>query len=377
MKNSNSDATLSDVTDPADTISGRSYTALMWNYGGTLVSISSQFIIGIILARVLGPEAFGIVAIGMLVISFGNLIVDFGFGAALIQATKISERDVGFVLLVQVLLGLFLSLLVYFCAHGISIFFRRPDAQAVIATMSLLFVVQAFGQTASTILKRSLNFKKFQAINIISYLVGYLIIGIPCALHGQGAWSIVWAQLTQATLFSLLAFTSADLKFRVYLRPDNPGLFRYGGKVMGTNLCNSTISNLDAAVVGRALGAINLGLYNRAMVLISTPINTVTSSLQGVLFSACSRRQDQPELIRKAYLGACGMVGIVALPVCMTVAAVPDAVIFAVYGPNWAGAIPLLRPLSMSVGVGAMLSIIGPILSACNRVDLELKAQFI
>ena len=83
-------------------ISQRSYQALIWNYSGSAVSMSSQFIIGIVLARLLGPEAFGIVAIGMLMIGIGNLVVDFGFGAALIQGKSVTERDIGFVFSAQV-----------------------------------------------------------------------------------------------------------------------------------------------------------------------------------------------------------------------------------------------------------------------------------
>lgn len=361
----------------ASNISQRSYQALVWNYCGSIVSMSSQFIIGIVLARLLGPEAFGVVAIGMLMIGIGNLVVDFGFGAALIQGKSVTERDISFVFSAQVALGALLALTGYIASSKIAIFFHYPDAAPIIAAMSLLFFIQAFGQSAGAMLRRSLNFKTYQSINITSYLTGYVLVGIPCAVYGLGPWSLVAAQLVQSFIFSLVATWLSRLPMRLTLKPESPGLFAFGGKVISTNLINWGISNFDSFSIGRFLGISDLGIYNRAMVLIAAPVNTLSGTLQGVLFAACSRAQTDTSQIRKAYFAASAMLGLICLPFCLTVASVPGTVIAVIYGAKWAGAIPVFRPLALALAINALLSVIGPILTAQNKVMLELRAQVI
>lgn len=361
----------------ANNISQRSYQALVWNYYGSAISMASQFVIGIILARLLGPEAFGLVAIGMLMIGIGNLVVDFGFGAALIQGKNVTESDIHFVFSVQVVLGALLTLIGYIGSSEIAIFFNYPNAAPIIAAMSLLFFIQAFGQSAGAMLRRSMNFRVYQSINITSYLAGYVLVGIPCALYGLGAWSLVAAQLFQSFVFSLVAMWISRLPMRLTLKPDSAGLFAFGGKVISTNLVNWCISNLDSFAIGRFLGVSDLGIYNRALVLIAAPVNTLSGTLQGVLFAACSRAQTDTSQIKKAYFAASVMLGLISLPFCLTVASVPGTVIAAIYGTKWEGAIPVFRPLALALAINALLSVIGPILTAQNKVMLELRAQVI
>ena len=358
-----------------NSISQRSYSALLWNYLGSTVRMSSQFIIGIFLARMLGPETFGIVALGWLMVSVGNLVADFGLNAAVIQSKTLVEKDIRFAFTAQVFFGAALTIIGYFSAKYIAIFFNKIDAAPVIQAMSLLFVFQAFGQIASAMLRRALNFKTYQAINITSYLAGYLLIGIPSAYYGFGVWSLVAAQLTQSLLFSVIIMWRTTHSLRFTLKPDSQGMFSFGGKVMISNLVSWVVLNLDSLIIGRMLGVVNLGIYNRAMALIGTPINTLTSGLQGVLFAASSRVQADPVQLKKSYFAATSVISLVCLPLAMTVAIVPETIILSIYGINWKMAIPVLSPLALAMSVHALSAVIGPVLMAQNKVGLELRAQ--
>lgn len=358
-------------------ISQNSYSALLWNYFGSAVRMSSQFLIGIVLARLLGPEAFGIVAIGWLMVGIGNLVADFGLSAALIQCKTIVERDIRFVFTAQVLLGMILTLIGFFSANAIAIFFHHTDAGPVIQAMAFLFLLQSFGQTAGALLRRSLNFKVYQGINIVSYLIGYLLVGIPCAYYGLGAWSLVAAQLAQSLTFSLVAMWHTKPSIIPAFKPSSPGMFAFGGKVIGANLASWGLLNLDSLIIGRMLGVASLGIYNRAMVLVGTPINTLTSSLQGVLFAASSRAQADMTQLKKGYFAATAVIGLVSLPLAATVASVPETVVTAIYGKQWLAAIPVLAPLALAMAIHALLAVVGPVLMAQNKVGLELRAQLI
>jgi PST family polysaccharide transporter len=152
-------------------------------------------------------------------------------------------------------------------------------------------------------------------------------------------------------------------------------LLSFGSKVIAANVTSWGIANADSVIVGRLLGIVDLGLYGRVMTLVASPTGAVVSGVQGVLFAACSRAQAAPEKLKRAFLGAAtGVVGL-CLPVFVTVASVPDAVIGGVYGSRWLAATPLLVPLALAMPLYALLALVGPVLTATNRVTTELRAQ--
>jgi O-antigen/teichoic acid export membrane protein len=361
----------------SENLSKRSFHALKWNYLGNGVNMLSQFLIGIVLARLLGPSDFGVVAIAWLMIGIGKLVSDFGFSAALVQWNNLTERDLRFVFSAQVGLGSLLALTGFLLADVMATFFHNPSAAPVIRAMALIFLIQPFGQTSSAMLARELAFKTNQLIRVASYLIGYIAVGIPCAYHGFGPWSLVAAQLVQSLLFAILAVYKSKVPMRPAFSPSSTGLFSFGSKVIGANLASWGISNLDSFIVGRMLAIADLGLYNRTMALVATPMGAATTSLQAVLFSACSRAQTNHERIKRAYLAATATIGFICLPVFITVAIVPEAVILGLYGGKWAAAIPILIPLALAMPVNALLAVVGPVLTAMDKVGLELRVQVI
>jgi PST family polysaccharide transporter len=278
---------------------------------------------------------------------------------------------------VQVGFGALLSLTGILLANVMAGFFHRPDAVHVIRAMALLILIQSFGQTATALLRRALHFKRVQVIGIASYLIGYVLIGIPCAYYGLGPWSLAAAHLVQSLLYTFLAMHQSRVPMRPVFKPSSPGLFAFGSKVISANLFSWGIVNLDSFVIGRMLGIVDLGLYNRTMMLVASPRDTVTISLQGVLFAACSRAQHDIPQLRKAYFAATAMIGLICLPVFVTVACVPNAVINGLYGSKWTAAVPVLIPLALAMPVHALLAVIGPVLMGMDKVGLELRAQMI
>ena len=363
------------VAERPHTLFQRTSRALKWNYFGNAVRALAQLMIGVVLARLLGPEAFGTIAIASLMVSIGMLFADLGFGAALVQRDHVSEQDVRFIFTLQTCFGAALTIFGVALSDLIAALFRRPEAAPILRAMSFLFVLQSFGQTALAMLRRSLDFRAAQTINMVSYVVPYALVGIPCAYLGWGAWSLVAAQLLQAALSSLLALRRSGMPIRLTFSATSGGLIAFGGKVIGSNLSSWGISNLDSVIIGRALGTVDLGLYSRALTLVSTPMNAITTGLQGVLFAACSRSQTDVARLKRAYLGATLLIAAICLPLFVTVAVVPQAVIRGLLGDGWIAATSVLPPLALSMAVVAVLALVGPVLTAMNRVAIELRAQ--
>lgn len=363
-----------DKTGPTEPLisAGR---ALQWNYLGNITRSGLQFLVGILLARLLGPEPFGIVAIAWLILGIGNLFADLGFGAALVQRASLTTADLRFIFTCQMALGAALTLAGVLGAGTIATYFHHPDATLVIQAMSCLFLFQSLGQTGAAMLRRALKFKLLQQVTIVSYLVGYVGVGIPAAWHGWGVWSLVAAQNIQSLLSSLLLLRYSPVPMAPSFKRTDHDIVRFGLKVTAANLSSWSISNLDVLFIGRAFGVAELGLYNRALSLVNMPMSAITTGFQGVLFAACARAQASPDALRRIYLETNAAVAALCFPLFLTCAAVPDTLVLALYGPAWRGSVALIPPLALAVLANALLAIKGPILMAGNRVGLELRNQ--
>lgn len=353
----------------------RSLGALKWNTLGTLAKVISQFAIGILLARLLGPEPFGLVAIAWLLLGFGNLVADLGLAAALIQKEQVSSRDIRHVFTLQVAVGIGLSALAVLSSFGVAEFFGRADAAPILQWMGLLFVLQAFGQTSTALLRRDLDHRRVQILQVASYLMAYLFLGVPLALSGYGVWALVSSQLAQAVMYSLGAYLSVRHALLPAFKADQSGLFGFGSKVLFSNLTSFGYSSLDAAIVGRMFGIVELGLYNRSLNLVSSPMNAAVSTLQGVLFPLYSRLQGRPEQARNVFLASVCLLSALLMPVFAAVAAIPETTILAVYGESWRDAVALVTPLALAMPVYAVLALSGPMMLGLGRAGMEAAAQ--
>lgn len=360
---------------PVAGLAGRSLGALKWNYLGTLTKVLSQLAIGILLARLLGPEPFGLVAIAWLVLGLGNLLADFGLSAALIQKTQISSRDIRHIFTLQMLSGLALTLIAVGTASWVATFFGREDAAQVLRWMSLLFLFQSFGQTATAILRRDLNLKRVQILQVLSYLTSYIALGIPLALNGAGVWALVWAQLAQSSSYALAAYLSVRHSLLPSIKSDQRGLCGFGSKVLLSNLSSWGYLSLDTAIVGRMLGVVDLGLYNRSMNLLASPMYAVVATLQGVMFPLYSRLNDQIDDVRRIYLASVCILAVFIVPAFAAIAVIPDTTIQAIYGVNWSAATVLVTPLALAMPIYAVLALGGPLMLGLGRAGMEASAQ--
>lgn len=362
---------------PDLTLRTRTLHALKWNFLGAGVRVVSQLAIGVLLARLLGPGPFGVAAVAWVVIGIAGLFADFGFSAALIQRESLRRDDIRFAFTCQILLGVGLLGVGVLGAEAISGYFREPEAVAPLRAMFLVFVLQSVGLTPAALLRRALDFKRLQQVAIGSYFAGYLAVGLPLALAGSGVWALVAAALVQAGAASAAyAFIGrSDLGWSI--RPSDRTFLPFGTRVILANLTSWSIMNVDSVAIGRSLGLVDLGYYNRAMGLVSAPISALVSGLQGVLFSSGSRLQLEPDKLRRLFVASSAAMALLTLPLFGSVALVAETVTLSLYGPAWHAAAAVMAPLALVMVMNAMLCLVGPLLMSMNLVGRELRAQLI
>lgn len=346
-----------------------------WNVAGNLTRSVVGFAINIVLARLLGPEPFGIIAITLLIIGIGNLIIELGLSSALVQKASINSHEISFVFFIQMVLSIFMAILIFFIAPWLSVQFFNPSSTIIIQVMSIILVFQAFAQVPSALLRRELNFKRLQMAQMISFLVGYLCIGLPLAFAKFGIWSLVAAQIAQNLVNAVIVYFSARHSLIISFKGSHQ-LTTFGLRILFANIANWIIQYIDQAIIGRKFGTINLGFYSRAHDLNWTPTGIIMPSAQTSLFSAVSRLGKSSET-NKIFTGFLSSFAVFFFPLYWLIAMESANIIQIIYGQEWLPAAALLTPLAFAMPFLALVGLEGPVINGLGKPQYEMRAQWI
>jgi PST family polysaccharide transporter len=355
-------------------IAASAIRGVRWNYLGGISGSLCQLAIGIVLARILGPRPFGQVIIASTIYGFLNLFVDGGFSQALIQKPELTSDDVRKTFTCQAGIGAGMTALVCLAAPWIARQFHDPSAVNVVRAMALMIAIQSTGLVAAALLRRSMRFRAVQMAALSSYLIGFLVLGIPMALSGAGVWSLVTAFLVQAGVNSLLLHIAARHTMKPLFAWPERSIATFGVTIIANNVVNWGHANLDN-LAASGLGPAALGLYGRGCNFAYQPVNTVVNGLQSVLLSSTARVQERRELMRELTLAVMGLALGVLGPAYAVLAMLPDTTIMGLYGDKWLGVIPLMVPLALAMPLFGVHALLGPILCGLGRPELEFWPQ--
>jgi lipopolysaccharide exporter len=354
--------------------SRRAASALLWTYGLTLLKLAIAFALSLVLAHILGPGPFGLVAVGLLVVGPGMLLVEAGAGAALIQREAIDSDVIASAFTWQVMGGLSLSAVCTLLAPALAWLLRTPSAAPVLRALAPAFLIQSVGLVSAALLRRELRHRDVLLATTITYAISYGVIALPMALTGAGVWALVTAQLLQSALASAAMIALKPHSWRLRAPWADRQLLHFSAQVLRVNGLNWLIENGDNLLVGRLFGPTSLGLYGRAYSTIRLPADGLLTALQAVSFAGHSRVKDLG-MARRGFVAAVNAVSLLALPLFATTAVLGPNLIVGLYGRAWAGAGPLVLPLSIAMAFHCLVALSGPVLWARNRVRLEYVAQ--
>lgn len=350
--------------------------AVFWGAGGAAARLILQFGAQVVLARILGPEQYGIFAIGAIVVSFSNFFSDIGLAYGLIQKKTVSSNDIRFVFTWQIILGTVVTACVFFAADSIALFFGDPRAAGVVQALAVICLLNALAAPSLNLLKRELDFKRVQIAQISGFVLGYIVFGIPLALYGWQVWALVIAWLVQAMFVLILSYQSTRHSVQPLVYHDNArALSTYGGTVFITNIINWVISNIDRVIVGRAFSSLEIGLYTTTYNMLQTPTTSILGVIQPVFFAASSRIIDDKETIAANYRVLIAAVATYLLPVFVAVAVVSETFVLGIYGPKWHEACKLFAPLALAMPLFMIWGFTTPLLWTGGHASKEFKTQ--
>src|SRR5665647_3263349 len=289
-----------------------------WTYLSTVVSFVMQLVLTAILARLLAPAAFGLIAMAWLVLRFGQYFAQMGIGQAIVQRQEISRAHIAAGFWSSVAVGAVFSLAVWVAAPLASVLFESPQLVPVLRAMGLTFALSGTSAAAGALLRRQMRFRGMAIADMAAYAAGYGVVGVTLALSGWGVWSLVAASLGQAAVvtvaYNALARPSVVpvLNWRPYR-----DLLGFGSLVSVISFLEFVNANLDTLAVGRIAGPTSLGYYSRALSLTGLPLVYMGTSLSRVLFPSFSKIQAETARLGRAYLSVITVFAGVGLPIAL------------------------------------------------------------
>ena len=355
------------------TLRQRTVSGIGWTTIGSIGKQGVQFVISVVLARLLTPEDFGLLGMVLVFTGLALLINDLGFGAAIIQKKEIEEQHLSSVFWLNVVIGLLLAIIMILAAPWIASFYNEPQLEPVVRVMAIIFFVGAFGIVPKNIFSRQMQFRVLTIIDIVAVLIAGLV-AIVMALSGFGVWSLV-GQSMGFTLISVCLLWIFS-KWRPLFKMQKwaiKELWPFSSNLLGSQLLNYGVRNVDYLLIGRFLGSDNLGVYTRAYTTMLLPISQVTTILGRVMFPALSRIQTNIPKVKEVYLYANRIIALLTMPLMLGLLVVARPFVLTLYGPKWEAVIPVLQVLCL-IGLKQSLgTTVGWIYQSQDRTDLMFR----
>lgn len=330
-------------------------TGAIINISVTVTKNLGQFLLVIpILARILTPEQFGLIAMAMTLVGFLTMFNDLGISAALVRAEKPGVAFWSSAFWINIGFGTAMTVAAYFAAPWVAVFFGEPQVEELVRMMSCVLMLHCAVLVPMAWLQRNYKFQTIAVIDLTAIILSSAV-AIYMALNGYGVWALAWQQIVlyavKAVIGLLLHRAPIRLTFDwATIRAVLP--FSLG--LTGTAFVRFLNQNTDNVLIGRFLGADALGFYSRAYLIMRMPIKTLSSGLNFALYPAFSAVQDDKEKLGRAYVKTVSILSVLVLPMMTGLALVVVPFVDLLFGSQWGPVAPVLRILAF---VGLLQSV--------------------
>jgi O-antigen/teichoic acid export membrane protein len=357
----------------ASDLERRTVGGVAWSGGSRVLQQVVQFATTVVLARILTPEDFGLVALIIVFTGFATVLLDFGFAAALIQRLHIEDRHLYSAFWVNVATGVALALLLLFLAPAFASFYDEPRLVPLTMVIGANFVLTGLAAVQAALLQRAMNFRRISVIeNTATLAAGAL--AIAAAASGYGVWSLVILTLATTFLRCALLWLLSDWRPRLRLDLDAlRDLWGFSVNLAGVLALNYWSRSADNLLIGKFLGPASLGIYGRAYTLMLLPITQVQAVIGRVMFPALSQIQGDPLRVRRIYLRAIAIIGLVSFPVVVALFVTAEPFVLTLFGPKWAEVVPILQILCIPALIQSIGTTAGWIYQSQGRTDWMLR----
>lgn len=349
---------------------------VMWNFIEKILMQGVQFVIGIILARLLMPSDFGLIGMLAIFIAVSDVIIDGGFAKALIQKKDCQDIDYSTAFVTNIVLSLAIYAILFFTAPLIARFYHEPILTILTRVLTLNFVLSSLNIVQRAKIMANVDFKSLAKIRVTSVVVGGLV-GVFMAYSGYGVWSLVGQTLSntfvQMVLFPFYSKWRFSLKFS---KDSFNQLFGFGSKLLITGVCSVIINNISTICIGRSYNSVKLGFYTRASQFSSLIAFTVNDVLGTVTFPVLSHLQDDRDHMVSVYKKTLFFTAFIIFPVMILGALLARPIVIILLTEKWLPCVVLMQWLFLARMFTPLSSINMNVLNAIGRSDLFMKLDF-
>lgn len=354
-------------------IADRAFGAVMWNAAGTFGNRALQFVITVVLARLLSPAEFGMMAVLAIFTYLATALIESGFGAALIQMQTVSREDESAVFYFNLAMAAGLYLALWFLAGPIARFYDQPALVSLARVLALIYFCNAFGLVQSTLLTKQLNFRLLTRAQIWATCASGGV-AILLAMRGWGVWSLATQAIANAAVRSaVLWFYSPWRPLRRFHPASLRAMFPYGSRLLVSGLLGSLFDNVYAVIIGKFFTKADVGFYTRAQLTQRQAADSLTGIIINVSFPAYASIQHDPAQLREGYRQSIVYASVVLFPLMLGLAALARPLFLLLFTDKWAVSIPYFRILCLSGMLYHLHALNLNVLKAVGRSDLYLR----
>lgn len=330
-----------------------------------------SLLILVALARLLEPEAFGLIALATVFTTFVEIFLDQGFGAAIVQRTEIDREHLDTAFWIGLLFGVILTVISIASAGLVAGFFDEPDLAPVLRWLSITFILGALSSTQMAILQRNLAFKSLAARSMTAKIGGG-IVGVSLAFAGFGVWSLVAQKLAAGLVGIIVLWRASDWRPGFKLSREHfRELFTFGVSITGNKVMIYLGRRSDDFLIGYFLGTTLLGYYTIGYRLLLVVIRVVTGITNAVAFPTFSRLQQNPKRMLRAFYHVTQYTSLLAFPVFIGLAILAPELVPAIFGEEWAPSIPVMQVLALMGILQSVLVFNGSVIRASGKPSWE------
>ncbi|MBQ8673135.1 MAG: lipopolysaccharide biosynthesis protein [Bacteroides sp.] len=358
-------------------LKGQAVKGVMWNAIERFSTQGIQFILTIIIARLLSPDDYGLIAMLGIFMAIAQTFIDSGFGNALIQKQDRTEADYSTAFYFNIIVAVAFYLLFFFLAPWIASFYEQPELVTISRVYFIALIINSFATVQVARFSILLDFKKMAQASLCAVVLGGGV-GIYMAYNGTGAWAIVGQSLTTSLLWTVvLWFLSAWQPQRRFLKSSFRSLFCFGSKLLFSNLLHTLYNNIYSLIIGKYFGAVELGYFNRSYTLSQFPVQNFGNIVQKVLYPVQCRYQNDGEKFNQIFILYLRLSSYILFPIMVALSALAYPVIQLILTDKWLPAAPLLQIISISMMWFPIMQANVLVLDAKGRSDYHLYSEIV
>ena len=349
-----------------------------WNFVNTIFQTIINFGVGVLLARILKPEDFGLYGLTIILLGILNLLFTASISRFIIQKDNLDKQDIETSLGISFYLSIVAYLIIWFISPWVAVFFNELLLTDLIRVYSISIFFMSISSIFKGILIKKMKFKFIFYSDLIAVIFGYSAFGIVLALNNFGVYSLIYATLSKEmfSLFTLYVFSKSEMSFKINLSKVKQ-IFIYSGGVGLSNIFGYTANNADYVIIGKYLNPTALGLYTRAFTIMTLPLSKISMTIFDVIFSVFASVKNDLEQIKNIYLKSIKLIAIISFPILSTIMIGSEWIINGIYGEKWGGAIKVLQILCIAGFFRVITNSSGAVVKATGKVYREAWRQLI